>query len=113
MSTEIETTETPKLAELHEAILDAETLGRLFRDLELCTTVIEIVPRAARHQMVVEPSLTLEEARNKILNGTLSGAQIRYQYEGADWWDTLIRTPQGVRIVRIRHDFQPPPGAAS
>jgi hypothetical protein len=56
--------------------------------------------------MVTEQSLSLEQARQLLLEGRARGIQIRYHYDGADWWDTLMRTPQGIRLVRIRHEFQ-------
>ncbi|HYG22982.1 MAG TPA: hypothetical protein VEH04_09385 [Verrucomicrobiae bacterium] len=105
MNSETDDLEAPKLAELQESILDSATLNDLFRDLRVCTEVIEVIPRASRHQMVAERTLTLEEAKEKILSGAINGLQIRYRYEGAEWWDTLLRLPQGVRIVRIRHEF--------
>jgi hypothetical protein len=95
----------PKLADLHEAILDAATLERLFQDLAFCTEIIEIIPRYARHLLVAEQTVSLDQARELLLSGEARGVQIRYRYEGAQWWDTLMRTPEGVRIVRIRHEF--------
>jgi hypothetical protein len=29
------------------------------------------------------------------------GAQLRYEFEGALWLDTLLTTPSGVRLVRV------------
>jgi hypothetical protein len=31
--------------------------------------------------------------------------QLRYRYRGRQWWDTLLRTEDGVRIVRIEQPF--------
>jgi hypothetical protein len=95
-----------RLPDLNEAILDAATLERLFRDLEVCTRITEIIPKFAERQMVTEQTLSLEQARQLLLEGRARGIQIRYHYDGADWWDTLMRTPQGIRLVRIRHEFQ-------
>lgn len=97
--------EVPKLPELHEAILDADTVERLFRDLEMCTEIVEILPRFARNQMVTEQTISLAQARALLLNGQARGLQVRYRYGGAEWWDTLMRVPEGIRIVRIRHEF--------
>lgn len=97
----------PKLPDLNEAVLDAATLEQLFRDLEACVQITEIIPKLAERRMVTDQTskLTLAQARELLLSGKARGIQIRYRYEGADWWDTLMQTPQGVRLVRIRHEF--------
>jgi hypothetical protein len=106
MNSEQSAIETPKLAELQDAILDAETLERLFRDLELCTKILGVTPRRARNQMVPNVNVTLSDAKVLLASGAISGLQIRYLYEDVEWWDTLIRMQQGVRLVRIRHQFE-------
>jgi hypothetical protein len=47
--------------------------------------------------------VSLAEALEQLSSGTALGAQLRYSYKGADWWDTLLRTPNGFRLVRIEH----------
>ena len=106
MNSEQPAIEAPKLAELQDAILDAETLECLFRDLELCTEILGVMPRRARNQMVPDVNVTLSDAKALLMGGAVSGVQIRYRYEGGEWWDTLMRLPQGVRLVRIRHEFE-------
>ncbi|MBX3743796.1 MAG: hypothetical protein KF833_00665 [Verrucomicrobiae bacterium] len=93
------------LPELNQAVLDSETLGRLFRDLSQCAEIVEVIPKFADRRMVEEGRLTLEEARALLESGAVRGVQVRYRYQGADWWDTLMVTGAGVRLVRIRHDF--------
>lgn len=93
------------LPELNEAMLDSETLGRLFRDLSQCAEVVEVIPKFADRRMVEERRLTLEDARLLLESRAVRGVQVRYRYQGADWWDTLMVTGSGVRLVRIRHDF--------
>lgn len=104
MNSEQPAIEAPKLVELQDAILDAETLECLFRDLELCTEILGVTPRRARNQMVPDVNITLTDAKTLLVSGAVSGLQIRYRYEGAEWWDTLMRIPTGIRLVRIRHD---------
>ena len=42
-----------------------------------------------------EPSRSLSDATTELLHGTAVGAQLRYRFKGADWWDTLLRTENG------------------
>lgn len=94
------------LPELNQEVLDSETLGRLFLDLDQCTEILEVIPKYVdRHIVCGEGRLTLDEARALLDSGTVRGVQVRYRYQGADWWDTLMVTGAGVRLVRIRHDF--------
>lgn len=97
----------PSLPELHQSIIDNETVVCLFRDIAACTQVIEVLPRYASQQLIEDRSVSLDQGRQLLMEGQARAVQIRYRYDGAEWWDTLIRQPNGVKIVRIRHDFGP------
>lgn len=94
-----------QLPDLHQTILDCAGVDALFHDIDSCTEVIEVIPRYADRRYASEQTLSLNEGRQRLRDGTLQGVQIRYMYEGSQWWDTLMRTPQGVRVVRIEHHF--------
>ena len=98
-----------KLPDLHQSFLDPQTLANLFRDIRVCTTVVEVIPKYAAKRMVSETSISLDEGQRLLNSGEARAVQIRYVYEGAQWWDTLINTPSGVQVVRIRHDFDNTP----
>lgn len=87
-------------------MLDWPGVESLLADLEACTTVTEIIPKAVA-QGRVEPgtALTLGDPRRLLADRGVRGLQIRYRYEGADWWDTLLIIEGRYRLVRIRHDF--------
>ena len=94
------------LPELTESTLGAEQLGDLFRDIGALTQVVEIIPKQGPRDYVDDRlTLDLDTAQARLLDGTFRGVQIRYRYDGGLWWDTLIKLPEGFRIVRIRHDF--------
>jgi hypothetical protein len=93
------------LPELQGALLDAATVRQLFEDIEHCTEVTEIIPKSASRTFVSETKITLADAREQLLSGQLKGMQIRYRYQGGDWWDTLLPVEDRFRLVRIRHDF--------
>ncbi len=95
----------PDLPVIHEAILNADTLNQLFDDVSQCTHLIEVIVKHDRLSQTPDANFSLEQARELFEHGSAMGIQLRYQYDGAQWWDTLMRTPAGTRIVRIRHDL--------
>jgi len=97
-------TSTEALPPLQDALLDGERLLALFSDLSGMVEIDEILLKGGPQSRAVEQPLSLEEARAALEQGRAMGVQIRYRYQGRPWWDTLLRTPHGIRIVRI----QPP-----
>ena len=103
---ESEDNQPPALPDLNQALLDEAGLAELLRDIEACTEVTEIIPKQAAQGYVAEnATLTLADARRLLVERAVRGMQIRYRYDGADWWDTLMVQPEGYRLVRIRHEF--------
>lgn len=96
---------TKPLPELHQSILDASMLDALFSDLEACANIIAVIPKFAMGYISQEV-LTLEEGQSLFREGKLRGLQVRYQYQGDEWWDTLIAIPNGARITRIKQEFK-------
>ena len=96
---------------IHEGILDEATLDQLFSDITQCTQLIEVMVKHDPRAYTPETSFTLDDARRMLNDGSARGVQLRYTYNGAQWWDTLMRTPSGVRLVRIQHDFKDLPDA--
>jgi len=35
----------------------------------------------------------------------VGGMQIKYLYEGLEWWDTLMWVGENIRLIRIAHDW--------
>ena len=91
------------LPELTQAVLDDATLDQLFVDLASLTQVLEVSAKYAERGYVAPEAsrLTLADARVLLARRAVRGVQIRYRYDGTEWWDTLMLTPAGVRIVRI------------
>ena len=94
------------LPDLQQAVLDEATLADLFRDIELATELIGVTRKEGPETRAADDSLTLAEAHQLLRTGQTRSVQLRYRYEGVQWWDTLIRMPTGVRLVRVRHDFR-------
>ena len=101
-----EETGAPKLPDLNQATLDWAGVEALLRDIAGCAQVTEIIPKAAAQGYVTDGvTLSLVDARRLLEERAVRGLQIRYRYDRADWWDTLMVLPEGWRLVRIQHDF--------
>lgn len=93
----------PPLPELTQSLPDPALLEHYFDDLARCTEILAILPKMAPQAMAIDMAdWSLSDARNGILEGRVRGVQIRYRYDSAEWWDTLLCQASGVRIVRIR-----------
>jgi hypothetical protein len=95
--------ENTPLPQLQDALLDGETLEQLLQDIQHCTVVKEVLLKGGALAMASERSVPLAEAAEALREGRVLGVQIRYWHDGADWWDTLMRTPKGIRLIRIQH----------
>ena len=94
------------LPDLNQAMLDWAGVEALLRDIESCAQVTEIIPKAAAEGYVNDQQqLTLADARRLLEARAVRGLQLRYRYDNADWWDTLMVLPDGFRLLRIRHEF--------
>ncbi len=98
------------LPDLHEGWLDDETIRRVLDDLAACAEVLEVRLKAAAERHADAAPLSLDRARAAFLDGHARGLQVHYRFGGDEWTDTLLRSGQGVRLVRMRH---PPTGAPS
>lgn len=98
--------QTPELPPLHTGTLDFSQVEHLLADIEACGDQIEVLPKYAAQQYVpATASVTLEQAYQLLASRAVRALQIRYRWEGADWWDTLMVVGDQFRIVRIRNEF--------
>lgn len=86
---------------LHAGELDAATLAALFDDLETHAEVLDVLVKAGAGAHADTTPVPLREAQRRLGSGELRGIQIRYRYGGAEWRDTLLRSGNGVRVVRM------------
>lgn len=89
------------LPELHEGALDEPTLDALVGDILRETRVIAVMVKGAATTLAEGGDVTLEAAIAMLREGSVRAVQVRYEHRGQLWSDTLLRTPQGVRIVRM------------
>ncbi|MFT5525047.1 MAG: hypothetical protein ACI9HK_003013 [Pirellulaceae bacterium] len=91
-----------ELPPVHEAYLSPDEIEVLFSDIEYFGEQVLVMTSArAAPTQVAGPALKL--AKQSLLAGSLPKVQIRYQWRGAKWIDTIQRTSDGYRIIRIAH----------
>lgn len=95
------------LSPLQVADLDRGTLSELLTDIEALGEDVEVLVKRRAGQVEARGETSLTSALELLLEGQAEGVQLRYRYRGTDWWDTLMRTPKGIRLVRIQHGEQP------
>ncbi len=90
------------LPPLQQTVLDDATAAALFRDLAACTKILAVRPKlSATGYIDPAAELTLDGAAAGLSNGALRAVQVRYLYDEREWCDTLLATPNGLRVVRI------------
>lgn len=95
----------PQLPALSEALLDPAILDQLLADIASCAQLLEVVVKGGSQRRASGARADLEEARRLLAGGEIRGLQLRYRFEGVEWWDTLMRAPEGIRLVRIGHTW--------
>ncbi len=96
--------QNPELPELQQATLDDETLDAYFRDLQECAEIYAVIPKL-NSGYVAPTAIELWDGKSLLSSGQVCGLQIRYRYQGAEWWDTLMVRDGVVRMTRIEQNF--------
>lgn len=91
------------LPPLEEGLQDAAGLARLLADIEACTRLLEVRLKGARRQRAQDGQASVAAVHAMLLDATCRGVQLRYRFQDAEWWDTIMPAPGGFRVVRIRH----------
>lgn len=90
------------LAELTQGRLDEPTLTALLDDLSELTEILEVLTKGGECARAERSQPDLREAVAALQAGQLRGVQVRYLWDGQQWLDTLLRGPDGVRLVRVQ-----------
>jgi hypothetical protein len=94
---------TMELPDVYDGSLNRAQLLTVVADIEAATQVLAVNLKRLRNAHSDEQPVSLRSAVELLLEGTVTGVQVRYVYTGREYWDTLLRTPDGFRIVRIDH----------
>ena len=89
------------LPPLSDVILDDAQLAQLVLDIARAAELLDVSirPRGLRRP-AAGPRPSLEDALGA-LSRRAASVQLRYRYQGEEWWDTLLLVDVGVRLVRI------------
>ena len=90
--------------DVNQGSLDEATRAQYFRDLEHAE-VFAVLVKGGPERYANQRSMELATAKKLFDKGLCHGLQIRYLWQGEEWWDTLFRTPREVRLVRIQQDW--------
>lgn len=88
------------LPELQNEVISWETVDSLLDDIVATTRLFAVLVKSAAGAMAESADRDLAAARRSLVGG--QAVQLRYLYDGAEWWDTLIPVGDAVRIVRVR-----------
>ncbi len=89
------------LPPVQSALVDGVTLDRLFADLEAYAAELTVQAKTRSDGHASTAPLSLREGRSLLESGAALGVQLRYRLGSEAWCDTLMRTPDGLRLVRI------------
>lgn len=95
---------TQPLPELQNAMIDLETFRRYVDDLQLAE-ILEVRLKGAEALRAGEDVTDLARGATMFEGQDVGGMQIRYRFEGLEWWDTLMWVGERIRLVRIAHDW--------
>ena len=90
-----------ELPDLQDSLLDEETLEALLTDIERHASEVVITARPRPGLAPTRRATTPRECLDVLLGTPPSAVQLRYRHGGRAWCDTLVPTPDGVRLVRI------------
>lgn len=87
--------------EVFEAYWDRDQVDALFADLKQGAEVRKVQARTTSgNNRPEESAVTLEQARELLDDGLATAIQIYYEYDDKTWCDTLMISPNTIRIVR-------------
>lgn len=96
-----------ELPPMCESLLSKEQIEQLFSDIELLASNVLLMQRLPNAQRTSASSVAsadqLKTAMISLVAGTIARVQIRYRWEESNWIDTLERSDNGFRLVRIQH----------
>jgi hypothetical protein len=94
-----------RLREFHDSHIDPATLEKLFVDLDGAAEILAVMAKGGAKARAHGGTMNLSEGKELFMAKKVRGLQIRYRFQGSEWWDTLMHTPGGgVRIIRIEQN---------
>lgn len=95
-----ESPEHSRPPEIFQADWNREQVAALFDDLERGAIVKHVQVRTPSGAGLQDAAVTLRQAQELLDAGAAQAIQIHYDFEGRTWCDTLLASPDSVRIIR-------------
>jgi len=89
------------LPTLYKADLSTDKLDELLTDIQANSSWMEVRLRDASGGPGNVELIDIAELSVRLADSTRSSVQIRYGFEGKDWCDSILRTRDGFRLVRM------------
>ena len=89
-------------SEVLQAQLNADQLEALFADYRGSTRVLSVRSKSPGERRAGDEPWTIDDALHSLRSAAPASFQIRYEFEGAVWSDTLSPTAAGARLIRCR-----------
>jgi hypothetical protein len=88
-------------AEVYDQVVDRATADQILFDIGAAAELIAVMIKGDPERYARGGGGDLEAAA-AALDAGAAGIQLRYRYQGAEWWDTLLPVAAGIRLVRTR-----------
>ncbi len=92
---------TMELPELEEGLLDEAALRTLCEEILAHTELDQVLAKGPSGGHTPNKGWDLGEALEALIGAQVRGIQLRYRYQGKAWFDTILRSPDGYRVVRM------------
>lgn len=94
----------PQVPLMVDGVIDKDTLRQLFQDLATFATILGVREKNQQADYASPEEMTLNTALERLLSGMARATQVRYQFDGKEWSDTILSTQDRFRVVRCRHE---------
>lgn len=92
----------PELPEMREGVFSQQELQQICADIIASTRVLDVQAKASGQSRAVQAD-DLFAAISQLSEGQCQAVQVHYQYDGAEWTDTMIGLGGRFRVVRCKH----------
>ena len=99
------------LPALGVGLLTDAQLGALVDDLLGVAELLDVIEKTAPGAHAEPRGVDLRAAVARLRRAEVRAVQVHYRWQGEEWRDTLLSSPDGVRLVRARM-AEMGPGAA-
>jgi|GEM_PF-1046499 hypothetical protein len=102
----LQNADVPPIPLLVEGLISEQVLQQLFLDLVYAAAILSVQVKHDRFAQSSTASTTLDDACEQLKSRNVRAVQIRYLFDGSEWFDTIIRISDQFRVVRCQCNQQ-------